>query len=106
MNKTYILAAIAGLLLGPTAAIAGSGEYRNTDAMWLAKGKGVKTTCDISEKIGGKSYCFGDEKSHAEFMKDPEGNRAKADAYYTTKISDPNWVPCDYSSDSSYNGCE
>jgi YHS domain-containing protein len=106
MNKTYILATMAGLLLGSSAAIAGSGEYRNTDAMWLARGKGVNTSCDINGTIGGKTYCFGDEKSKVEFMKDPEGNRTKADAYYATKVNDPNWVPCDYSSDSSYNGCE
>jgi hypothetical protein len=29
-------------------------------------------------------------------MKDPEGNRAKADAFYASKVNDPNWTPCDY----------
>jgi hypothetical protein len=30
-------------------------------------------------------------------MKDAAGNRSKADAYYGSKSSDPNWTPCDYS---------
>src|SRR6476660_832016 len=33
----------------------------------------------------------------AELMKDAAGNRSKADAYYGSKSSDPNWMPCDYS---------
>jgi YHS domain-containing protein len=59
-----------------------AGEYQNLDAMGLASGKGMRTTCDISEQVEGKTYCFGDENSKAQFMKDPAGNRAKAEAYY------------------------
>jgi hypothetical protein len=33
-------------------------------------------------------------------MKDAAGNRSKADSYYGSKSSDPNWTPCDYSESS------
>jgi hypothetical protein len=96
MTKTriYIAAACALSLAASTAAIAG--EYQNLDAMGLASGKGMKTTCDISEQVEGKTYCFGDENSKAQFMKDPAGNRTKAEAYYASKVSDPDWKPCNY----------
>ena len=29
---------------------------------------------------------------------DPAGNRTKADAFYSSKVNDPNWKPCNYSS--------
>jgi hypothetical protein len=33
----------------------------------------------------GKIYCFGNKDAKAAFMKDPEGNLAKAQAYYSKK---------------------
>jgi hypothetical protein len=103
MVKTYVLVTAAALLLVSTVTIAG--EYQNLDAMGLASGKGQRTTCDIKEQIEGKNYCFGDESTRAQFMKDPAGNRAKADAFYAGKANDPNWTPCNYSS-TGPNGCE
>ena len=38
-------------------------------------------------------------------MKDPEGNRAKADAFYASKVNDPNWTPCDYGCNIGPNCC-
>ena len=35
--------------------------------------------------VKGKTYCFGSEAAKAEFMKDPEGNLAKAQTYYSKK---------------------
>jgi YHS domain-containing protein len=108
MTTTRIyIAACALSLAASTAAIAG--EYQNLDATGLAYSRGMKTTCDISEQVEGKTYCFGSESSKAQFMKDPTGHRAKADAYYASKASDPNWKPCRYFSDYPYakgNGCE
>jgi hypothetical protein len=98
MAKAVILVAAALLLVGPASAIGGSAEYQNLDAMGLASGKGIKTKCDIYGQHEGKTYCFRDENAKSEFMKDPAGNRAKADAYYGSKVSDPNWTPCDYTS--------
>jgi hypothetical protein len=49
-----------------------------------------------SQQIADKTYCFGDVTRRAAFMKDPEGNRAKADAFYASKVNDPNWTPCDW----------
>lgn len=72
-------------------------QYQSLDAMGLASGKGMKTPCKISGEYEGKTYCFRNEDAKAEFMKDAAGNRSKADAYYGSKSSDPNWTPCDYS---------
>jgi hypothetical protein len=105
MAKTYILAVTAALLFGSTAAIAGSGEYQNLDAMGLASGKAMRTTCDIAGEVKGKTYCFGDEGAKTQFMKDIEGNRAKAEAYYASKVSDPNWKPCHGYTDDN-GGCD
>jgi hypothetical protein len=93
-NKTQALVAVAVLLLGPAAALAG--EYQSLDAMGLASGKGMKTPCKVTGDFEGKTYCFRSEDAKSEFMRDAAGNRAKADAYYDSKSSDPNWTPCDY----------
>lgn len=97
MPKTHLLVALAVLLAGPATAVAGSAEYQSLDAMGLASGKGMKTPCKISGEYEGKTYCFRNENAKAEFMKDAAGNRSKADTYYGSKSSDPNWTPCDYS---------
>ena len=49
-------------------------------AMGMAMGKEVKTDCSINAQIDGKTYCFGNEAAKTEFMKDPQGNLAKARA--------------------------
>ena len=87
MKKNYIMSAIAGAaLLGmSTAAFAGSGEYSNMCAMGLAMGKEIATDCSISGQIGGKTYCFGSDTAKTDFMKDPDANLAKAQAYYSSK---------------------
>ena len=68
-----------------TAAFAVSGEYNNMCAMGLAMGKDIATDCSINGQIGGKTYCFGSEEAKTDFMKDPDGNLAKAQAYYSSK---------------------
>ena len=87
MIRGYVTSAVAGaVLLGmATAALAVTGEYDNMCTMGLAMGKDVATDCSINAQIGGKTYCFGSQEAMAEFMKDPEGNLAKAQAYYATK---------------------
>jgi YHS domain-containing protein len=50
--------------------------------MGLAMGKQVKTDCSISGEIGGTTYCFGTEEAKVSFMKDADGNLAKASKYY------------------------
>jgi YHS domain-containing protein len=85
--KNTIVSALAGaILLGmSTAALAVTGEYNNMCTMGLALGKDVATDCSVNAQIGGKTYCFGSEQAKADFMKDPEGNLAKAQAYYKAK---------------------
>ena len=53
----------------------------------LVNGAKNLTDCSISEKIDGKTYCFGSEEAKTEFMKAPEANLAKAQAYYSKKKS-------------------
>lgn len=87
MAKGYITSAFAGaLLLGlTTAAMAVTGEFDNMCTQGLAMGKDVKTDCSVNATIEGKTYCFGNEAAKAEFMKDPKGNLAKAQEYYSKK---------------------
>ena len=85
MVRAYITSAVAGIfLLGfATAALAVTGQFDNMCTMGLALGKEVKTDCSINETIAGLSYCFGDQNAKTMFMKDPEGNLAKANANFS-----------------------
>jgi YHS domain-containing protein len=87
MTRSTILSAVAGaLLLGlASAAMAATGEYDNMCAEGLALGKDIQTDCTVSETIDGKTYCFGNETAKTLFMKDPQGNLAKAQIYYLSK---------------------
>jgi YHS domain-containing protein len=84
--RAFILSAAAGAMLLATGAIAATGEYDNMCTMGLAMGKEVKTDCSINGQIGGKTYCFGSEEAKTAFMKDPEGNLAKAKAYMSKNM--------------------
>ena len=83
MFKAYVMPVVAGaFMIGmATAALAVTGEYDNMCTMGLALGKEVKTDCSINETLQGKTYCFGNSEAKTMFMKDPEGNIAKAEAY-------------------------
>ena len=85
--RTYISSALAGaFLIGmATSALALQGEYDNMCTMGLALGKDIQTDCSINGNFGGKTYCFGSEEAKTEFMKAPEANLAKAQAYYSSK---------------------
>jgi YHS domain-containing protein len=87
MTKTILTSAIAGaMLLGlAAAAFAATGEYDNMCTMGLALGKDIQTDCSINETIEGKTYCFGNDEAKTIFMKDPKGNLAKAQVYYSSK---------------------
>jgi YHS domain-containing protein len=87
MTRGYVTSAFAGaLLLGlSTAALAVTGEFDNMCTQGLASGKDVKTDCSVNTTLDGKTYCFGNEAAKTEFMKDPKGNLAKAQSYYSSK---------------------
>lgn len=87
MKRTAILSAVAGAALFgfAAAAYAATGEFDDMCTMGLALGKDVQTDCSINETIDGKKYCFGNEDAKTIFMKDPQGNLAKAQAYYSKK---------------------
>ncbi|MGZ5862245.1 MAG: hypothetical protein ACXWKB_03010 [Methyloceanibacter sp.] len=87
MSRGYITSAFAGaLLLGlTTAALAATGEFNNMCTEGLALGKDINTDCSINALLDGKTYCFGSEQAKTDFMKDPKGNLAKAQTYYSSK---------------------
>ena len=87
MSRDYITSAFAGaLLLGlTTAALAATGEFNNMCTEGLSLGKDVQTDCSINAQLNGKTYCFGSKDAMTEFMKDPKGNLAKAQTYYSSK---------------------
>jgi YHS domain-containing protein len=87
MIRSYITSAFAGaLLLGfATAALAVTGEFNNMCTMGLASGKDIQTDCSINSQILGRTYCFGSKEAMTQFMADPTGNMAKAQAYYKSK---------------------
>jgi YHS domain-containing protein len=87
MVRAYITSAVAGafLLSAATAALAVTGEYSNMCTMGLALGKDIQTDCSINAQLQGKTYCFGSKEAMAEFMKNPNENLAKAQAYYSKK---------------------
>jgi YHS domain-containing protein len=86
--RAFISSALAGaLMLGlATAPLAATkGEFDNMCTQGLAMGKDVQTDCSVNTTYKGKSYCFGNEAAKTEFMKNPEANLAKAQAYYSKK---------------------
>ena len=87
MVRAYITSAVAGafLLSAATAALAVTGEYSNMCTMGLALGKDIQTDCSINAQLQGKTYCFGGKEAMAEFMKNPNENLAKAQAYYSKR---------------------
>jgi YHS domain-containing protein len=89
MTRTIVKSALTGaMLLGlATAAWAVTGEFDNMCTMGLATSKNIQTDCSINSQLQGRTYCFGSKEAMAEFMKDPQGNLAKAQAYYSSKKS-------------------
>ena len=89
MVRSYVTSAFASaLLLGfATAALAVTGEYGNMCTMGLASRKDIQTDCSINAQLQGKTYCFGSKEAMTQFMADPSGNLAKAQA--TTQRSIP-----------------
>jgi YHS domain-containing protein len=87
MTRNFTTSVVAGaLLVGlATAAMAATGEFSNMCTEGLALGKDVATDCSVNTTMDGKTYCFGNEAAKTEFMKDPKGNLAKAQTYYSTK---------------------
>lgn len=62
-------------------------EFPDLCAMSLALGKEVKTDSSIRTQIDGMTYSFSNEDAKATFMKDPQGNLAKARAYCRREAS-------------------
>ena len=86
MTKAYLASALAGAMMlasGSAALAAGDlGEFGNNCAYGLTQGKKKFTDCSVQEMIGDKRYCFSKQSNKEAFMKDPEGNVAKAEAFF------------------------
>src|SRR5262245_2482571 len=83
--RRHITSAFAGALflgLGTTKALAANDEFSNKCAMGHASDKDIQTDCSINMEIQGKTYCFGSKEAMTQFMTDPTGNLAKAQAFY------------------------
>jgi YHS domain-containing protein len=83
--RTYVTAALAGALalgLAP-AAYAVTGQFDDMCSWGLANSKEVKTDCSVNATIQGKTYCFSNTEAKANFMKNPDANLSKAEAFYS-----------------------
>ena len=84
MKRTYVTSALAGAFaIGlATAALTAAGQFDNLCSWGLANSKNVQTDCSVNTTIKGKTYCFSSAEAKANFMKNPEANRAKAESFY------------------------
>jgi YHS domain-containing protein len=87
MVRRYVTSALAGaFVLGvATAALAATGQFDNMCSWGLANHKDVQTDCSVSAPIKGRTYCFSSTDAKANFMKDPDANLAKAEAFYKSE---------------------
>ena len=83
MLKVVSLTGLALVLTTSYAALAGMAEYGKMCTMGLASGKEVHTDCAVNAQVQGKTYCFSSQSALTQFMADPSGNLAKAQAYYS-----------------------
>ena len=86
MKKVVLATALGGAMMfasGSAALAAGDlGEFGNNCAFGLTQGEKKFTDCSVQEMINDKRYCFSKQATKEAFMEDPEGNIAKAEAFY------------------------
>lgn len=86
MKNAFLASALASAMMltsGSAALAAGDlGEFGNNCAYGLSQGAKKYTDCSVNEKIDDKLYCFSTQTAKEAFMKDPEGNLAKAESFY------------------------
>jgi YHS domain-containing protein len=85
--RTYVISALTGVFaLGlATTAFAAAGQFDDMCSWGLANHKDVKTDCSVNTIIKGKTYCFSSPEAKADFMKAPDANLAKAEAFYKSE---------------------
>lgn len=70
---------LAAFILTAAPCLAAEPEFGGQCAMGLAEGKRIKTDCSVNWTApDGKLFCFGNEDSKKEFLKDPDANIRKA----------------------------
>ena len=88
MTNTKRISTLAGAFLlctTITAVAASTGEFDNMCVEGLALGQDIRTDCSVNTVFNGKTYCFGNDQAKELFLKNPEANLAKAEAYYASK---------------------
>ena len=87
MIRRSVISALAGaFVLGSVSvALAATGQFDNMCSWGLANHKDVQTDCSVSAPIKGKTYCFSSTDAKANFMKNPDANLAKAEAFYKSE---------------------
>jgi YHS domain-containing protein len=84
-KRISTLAGAVFLCTTVTVAAAATGEFDNMCVEGLALGQDIRTNCSVNTVFKGKTYCFGNDQAKEVFLKNPEGNLAKAETYYASK---------------------
>lgn len=87
MRRLNLFSAIVVGLMA-TGVQAGEAEFNKECAMGLAMNQHVPTDCSVSWTAeNGKTYCFSNEDAKTAFLKDAEGNRSKAEVFWSQSES-------------------
>ena len=65
-----------------------SEEFNNFCTTSLSEGNFHVTDCSVNEKVGGKTYCFGNNVAKDIFLDNPQEVIKKAEQFYTASLND------------------
>jgi YHS domain-containing protein len=82
--KKYLLTSVLVIAFAGSA-YAATGKFDNMCAWGLANHKDVQTDCSVKATIKGGTYCFSSQDAKANFMKHPNANLNKAEAFYKSE---------------------
>jgi YHS domain-containing protein len=83
MNKCLLATILLVGIAGPAYAV--TGQFDNMCAWGLANHKDVQTDCSVNATIKGSRYCFSSQDAKTNFMKSPNANLKKAEAFYKSE---------------------
>ena len=62
-------------------------EFNNFCATSLSEGNFQATDCSVSEVVGGKTYCFGNQSGLEIFLENPQEVIQKAEVFFSTTFT-------------------
>jgi len=65
-----------------------SQEFNNFCATSLSEGNFQATDCSVSEMVGGKTYCFGNQSGRDIFLENPQEVIQQAEVFFSTAFND------------------